>query len=140
MPAKTIKVDSAAEAYLTLLKDREVDYLFGNAGTDFPSIIEGLSKSLTGEGSAPTPITVPHENLGVAMAHGYYVATGRLASVMVHVNVGTRERDLRRDERRARERARPDDIRPHAADRRRLRRIALASISTGDRKCSTKAA
>jgi acetolactate synthase I/II/III large subunit len=89
MPAKTIKVDSAAEAYLTLLKDREVDYLFGNAGTDFPSIIEGLSKSLTGEGSAPTPVTVPHENLAVAMAHGYYVATGRLASVMVHVNVGT---------------------------------------------------
>ena len=89
MPAKTIKVDSAAEAYLTLLKDREVDYLFGNAGTDFPSIIEGLSKSLTGEGSAPTPVTVPHENLAVAMAHGYYVSTGRLASVMVHVNVGT---------------------------------------------------
>ena len=89
MPAKTIKVDSAAEAYLTLLKDRDVDYLFGNAGTDFPSIIEGLSKSLTGEGSAPTPMTVPHENLAVAMAHGYYVATGRLASVMVHVNVGT---------------------------------------------------
>ena len=78
MPAKTIKVDSAAEAYLTVLKDREVDYLFGNAGTDFPSIIEGLSKSLTGEGSAPTPITVPHENLAVAMAHGYYIATGRL--------------------------------------------------------------
>ena len=89
MPAKTIKVDSAAEAYLTVLKDREIDYLLGNAGTDFPSIIESLSKSLTGEGSAPTPITVPHENLGVAMAHGYYVATGHLAAVMVHVNVGT---------------------------------------------------
>ncbi len=89
MPAKTIKVDSAAEAYLAVLKDRGVDYLLGNAGTDFPSIIEGLSKSLTGEGSAPTPITVPHENFGVAMAHGYYVATGRLAAVMVHVNVGT---------------------------------------------------
>ena len=89
MPAKTIKVDSAAEAYLTVLKDRGVDYLFGNAGTDFPSIIEGLSKSLTGEGSAPTPVTVPHENLGVAMAHGFYVSTGRMAAVMVHVNVGT---------------------------------------------------
>ncbi len=89
MPAKTIKVDSAAEAYLTVLKDREVDYLFGNAGTDFPSIIEGLSKSLTGEGSAPTPVTVPHENLAVAMAHGYFVSTGRMAAVMVHVNVGT---------------------------------------------------
>jgi acetolactate synthase I/II/III large subunit len=89
MPAKTIKVDSAAEAYLTVLKDRDIDYLFGNAGTDFPSIIEGLSKSLIGEGSAPTPVTVPHENLAVAMAHGYYVATGRMAAVMVHVNVGT---------------------------------------------------
>ena len=44
MPARTINVDSAAEAYLTLLKDRGVDYLLGNAGTDFPSIIEGLSK------------------------------------------------------------------------------------------------
>ena len=89
MPARTINVDSAAEAYLTLLKDRGVDYLLGNAGTDFPSIIEGLSKSLTGEASAPTPITVPHENLGVAMAHGYYISTGRLCAVMVHVNVGT---------------------------------------------------
>lgn len=89
MPAKTIKVDSAAEAYLTLLKDRGVDYLFGNAGTDFPSIIEGLSKSLTGESSAPTPMTIPHENLAVAMAHGYFVATGKLSAVMVHVNVGT---------------------------------------------------
>ena len=89
MPAKTIKVDSAAEAYLTVLKDRGVDYLLGNAGTDFPSIIEGLSKSLTGEGSAPTPMTIPHENLAVAMAHGYFVATGNLCAVMVHVNVGT---------------------------------------------------
>ena len=89
MPAKTIKADSAAEAYLTLLKDRGVDYLLGNAGTDFPSIIEGLSKSLTGDSSAPTPMTIPHENLGVAMAHGYYVATGRMCAVMVHVNVGT---------------------------------------------------
>lgn len=89
MPAKTIKVESAAEAYLTLLKDRGVDYLLGNAGTDFPSIIEGLSKSLTGESSAPVPMTIPHENLGVAMAHGYYVSTGRLCAVMVHVNVGT---------------------------------------------------
>lgn len=89
MGQKTLAVDSAAEAYLALLKDRGVDYLLGNAGTDFPSIIEGLSKSLAGEGSAPAPITVPHENLGVAMAHGYFVATGRLCAVMVHVNVGT---------------------------------------------------
>lgn len=89
MSTKTIKVDSVGEAYLAILKDRGVDYLFGNAGTDFPSIIEGLSKSAAGQLDAPTPVTVPHENLGMAMAHGYYLATGRPQAVMVHVNVGT---------------------------------------------------
>ena len=89
MPRTTIDVDSVGEAYLALLKDRGVDYLFGNAGTDFPSIIEGLSKSITGGSNAPVPITVPHENLAVSMAHGYYLISGRPQAVMVHVNVGT---------------------------------------------------
>ena len=89
MPQQTIQVDSLAEAYLSLLSDRGVDYLFGNAGTDFASIIEALSKAVTGGASAPVPITVPHENLAVSMAHGYFLATGRPQAVMVHVNVGT---------------------------------------------------
>ncbi len=89
MPQQTIQVDSLAEAYLSLLRDRGVDYLFGNAGTDFASVIEALSKSATAGTRAPVPITVPHENLAVAMAHGYFLATGRPQAVMVHVNVGT---------------------------------------------------
>lgn len=89
MPQQTIKADTTAEAYLTLLADRGIDYLFGNAGTDFASIIEALSKAQLGESRAPTPVTVPHENVGVAMAHGYYLATGRPQAVMVHVSVGT---------------------------------------------------
>ena len=55
MARQTIKVDSVGEAYLALLKDRGVDYLFGNAGTDFPSIIEALSKSIADGTQAPTP-------------------------------------------------------------------------------------
>ena len=89
MARETIKVDSVGEAYLALLKDRGVDYLFGNAGTDFPSIIEALSKSVADGTKAPTPITVPHENVAMSMAHGYYMVTGRPQAVMVHVNVGT---------------------------------------------------
>ena len=85
----TIAVDSTAEALLRVLADRGVEYVFGNAGTDFPSIIEAFAKlSLTGE-AAPTPITVPHENLAVSMAHGLYLATGRPQAVMLHVSVGT---------------------------------------------------
>ncbi len=89
MPQQTIQVDSLAEAYLGLLRDRGVDYLFGNAGTDFASVIEALSKSVTQGAPAPVAITVPHENLAVSMAHGYFLATGRPQAVMVHVNVGT---------------------------------------------------
>ncbi|MDP6572040.1 MAG: thiamine pyrophosphate-requiring protein [Rhodospirillales bacterium] len=89
MPKRNLKVDSAGEAFLELLADRGVDYLFGNAGTDFASIIEGLAKAATGEARAPRPIIAPHENLAVAMAHGAYLATGRPQAVMVHVNVGT---------------------------------------------------
>ncbi len=89
MPQQQIQVDSLAEAYLALLKDRGVDYLFGNAGTDFASVIEALSKSMIDGTGAPTPVTVPHENLAVSMAHGYFLATGKPQAVMVHVNVGT---------------------------------------------------
>ncbi len=89
MTRQTIQADTAAEAYLTLLADRGVDYLFGNAGTDFASIIEALSKAQLGEARAPTPVTVPHENVAVAMAHGYYLMTGKPQAVMLHVSVGT---------------------------------------------------
>lgn len=89
MTRQTIRPDTAAEAYLALLADRGVDYLFGNAGTDFASIIEALSKAQLGEATAPTPVTVPHENVAVSMAHGYYLVTGRPQAVMLHVTVGT---------------------------------------------------
>ena len=83
------QAETTAEAYLALLADRGVDYLFGNAGTDFASIIEALSKAQLGEAKAPIPVTVPHENVAVSMAHGYYLVTGRPQAVMVHVTVGT---------------------------------------------------
>jgi len=80
---------TAAEAFLARLGAHGVDYLFGNAGTDFPSIIEGFCRARETNQPVPTPIAVPHENLAVAMAHGYYHATGRPQAVMLHVNVGT---------------------------------------------------
>jgi len=32
---------------------------------------------------------VPHENVAMAMAHGYYRVSGKMAAVMCHVTVGT---------------------------------------------------
>ena len=89
MATKRIAVESTAEAYLTLLKARGVDYFFGNGGTDFAPIVEAYAK-LAAEGKGfPKPITVPHEFTAVSMAHGYAMVAGRPQAVMVHVIVGT---------------------------------------------------
>lgn len=89
MAQKTIKVETVAQAYLELLRDREIDCFFANAGTDFAPLIDAFALFAHQGKGAPKPITVPHENAAVAMAHGYYLATGRPQVVMVHVNVGT---------------------------------------------------
>ena len=77
---------TGADALLLALKACGVDYLFANAGTDFPPIIESFA-SLPAD-NTPAPVMVPHETASVAMAHGYYLVTGRPQAVMVHVNVG----------------------------------------------------
>jgi acetolactate synthase-1/2/3 large subunit len=81
--------ESVAEAYLSLLASRGVDYIFGNAGTDFPPLIEAFAKARSGNRRFPKPVLVPHENVAVAMAHGFTMVTGRMQAVMVHVGLGT---------------------------------------------------
>jgi acetolactate synthase I/II/III large subunit len=80
---------NAADALLRALHDHGIDYFFANAGTDFPSIIEGFGRAFEAGTPVPKPMAVPHENAAVAMAHGYYMITGRPQAVMVHTNVGT---------------------------------------------------
>jgi acetolactate synthase-1/2/3 large subunit len=45
MSRKEIAAGSVAEAYLALLAERGVEYLFANAGTDFAPIIEAYAKA-----------------------------------------------------------------------------------------------
>jgi acetolactate synthase-1/2/3 large subunit len=80
---------TVADAYLALLADRGIDYLFANAGTDFAPLIESYAKSLATGVRVPKPVTVPHENVAISMAMGHYLKSGKPQAVMVHVNVGT---------------------------------------------------
>jgi acetolactate synthase-1/2/3 large subunit len=86
--AETVGVETVAEAYLSLLKARGIDWLFANAGTDFAPIIEALARGAGAGLVLPEALAVPHETVAVGMAHGYYLASGRPQAVMVHVNVG----------------------------------------------------
>lgn len=86
---KTIPIENTAQGYLELLRERGIKHFFGNAGTDFASLVDAFAK-FTEEGKQyPRPITVPHEFVAVSMAHGYYMVTGEPQVVMVHVIVGT---------------------------------------------------
>jgi acetolactate synthase-1/2/3 large subunit len=89
MARKTVEVETTAQAYLELLRERGIEYFFANAGTDFAPLIDAFARSAEQGIQTPKPITVPHENAAVAMAHGYYMITGKPQVVMVHVTVGT---------------------------------------------------
>ena len=77
---------TGAESLLDGLSLSGIQYMFANAGTDFPPIIEALARR--DPSAAPFALTIPHETAAVAMAHGAYLVTGRAQAVMVHVNVG----------------------------------------------------
>jgi acetolactate synthase-1/2/3 large subunit len=83
------KPETAAEAWLGLLAARGIEYLFANGGTDFAPVVEAYAKGQKLGWRLPQIVMVPHENMGVAMAHGYAMVTGKPQAMMVHVGVGT---------------------------------------------------
>jgi acetolactate synthase-1/2/3 large subunit len=81
--------EMTADAYIARLGERGIEYVFANAGTDFAPIVESLARNAGKDAKAPRFLVVPHENVAMAMAHGYYRTCGKPAAVMVHVTVGT---------------------------------------------------
>jgi len=88
-PTTSFEPETAADAWLGLLASRGVEYLFANGGTDFAPVVEAYAKGQKLGWKLPQVVVVPHENMGVAMAHGYTMITGRPQAMMVHVGVGT---------------------------------------------------
>ena len=80
---------SVAESFLRALKQRGLDIVFANSGTDFAPLIEALVRLKEAGEETPDFMTIPHENLAMAMAHGYHRVSGKPAAVMVHVTPGT---------------------------------------------------
>lgn len=89
--SRTIEVEASttAHALMSLLSRRGVRYFFSNSGTDFTPIIDALSRYDNDPDFHLKTIAIPHENTAIAMAHGYWMLSGKPQAVMAHVNVGT---------------------------------------------------
>lgn len=79
---------NAGGAIFARLKALGVSHVFANSGTDFPPVIEGLAQAAEAGIELPEAILAPHEHAAMGMAHGAWLATGRLQAVMLHTNVG----------------------------------------------------
>lgn len=80
---------TVARRFIEALARRGITKVFTNAGTDHAPLIEALVVMQQEGVTTPDFQVVPHENLAMSMAHGYYAVTGKPAAVLLHVTVGT---------------------------------------------------
>lgn len=82
-------LQSVARSFIDALKRRGIEQVFTNAGTDHAPLVEALAAMQSAGIATPAFHVVPHENLAMAMAQGYYRVSGKPAAVLVHVTIGT---------------------------------------------------
>jgi len=81
--------NTVAATFIRALARRGIGHVFANSGTDHAPLVEALAQMRESGEAIPSFHVVPHENLAMAMAQGYYRASGKPAVVLVHVTVGT---------------------------------------------------
>lgn len=82
-------VSSGAEALVRLLAVQGVSQIFLNPGTDTAPIQEAVVALRERGQRVPTIWLCPDERVALSAAHGYWMSTGTVQVVMVHVDVGT---------------------------------------------------
>ena len=78
----------AGEAILQVLLACGVEDVFSSPGSDWPAIWEALARRREEGNPLPRFVNCRHEELAVAMAAGYYRASGKLPAVVLHTTVG----------------------------------------------------
>lgn len=76
-----------SDVIVEFLRQQEVDYVAFNPGASFRGVHDSLVH-VDNADIAPEIIMACHEEIAVAIAHGYYKASNRHMAVFVHANVG----------------------------------------------------
>lgn len=74
-----------SDLVVDLLKAYGFPYVCANIGSSFRGVWDSL---LNYGGDSPRPISVTHEEIAVAMAHGHFKASGKPLAVLLHDLVG----------------------------------------------------
>jgi len=85
---REITAVQAGEAILQVLLECGVEDIFSSPGSDWPAIWEALARRREEGNPLPRFVNCRHEELAVAMAMGYYRASGKLPVVVLHTGVG----------------------------------------------------
>src|SRR4051812_31209226 len=80
---------TASTAFLEVLQETGVKYLFVNLGSDHPALIEAIARARAQGAPVPQIVTCPNEMVGLSAAHGYALVSGQAQAVIVHVECGT---------------------------------------------------
>src|SRR5450631_181603 len=77
---------AGSDFMVDVIRSTGIEYIFANPASSFRGIHESLINY--GGNSKPEFIECMHEESSIAMAHGYFKATGKLAAVLCHGTVG----------------------------------------------------
>ena len=82
----TLSGPAGSDFMVDVLKSLDIDYVFSNPA----SSCRGIHESIVNYGGNKKPefITCMHEESAVAMTHGYFKVTGKLAAALCHGTVG----------------------------------------------------
>jgi acetolactate synthase I/II/III large subunit len=77
---------AGSDFMVDVIRSTGIEYVFANPASSFRGIHESLINY--GGNTKPEFIECMHEESSIAMAHGYFKATGKLGAVLVHGTVG----------------------------------------------------
>ena len=83
---KRRRAEYGSDLVVDILEAYGVPYVCANIGSSFRGVWDSVVNY--GGDSAPKALSVCHEEVGVAMAHGYFKASGRPLAVLLHDLVG----------------------------------------------------
>jgi acetolactate synthase-1/2/3 large subunit len=85
--APSTEVDGG-EALLEALRALEIEHVFSSPGSEWAPVWEAFARQRRDGAAGPTYHDLTHETLAVGMATGYWLASKRLAAVLLHTVPG----------------------------------------------------